>query len=114
MGVEELLDMPPLREILGQHLNFIAVRCREERVEVVLLGPLSLPLNVLVERSRLAVSGGISQLRGRVASPARSERFGEEFLQLLPPAWLIGHRYQEVEVRLRFDLVQQFDREVLR
>ena len=52
MGVEELLDMPPLGKILGQRLDFVAVSCREERLEVVLLGPLSLPLNVLVERKR--------------------------------------------------------------
>ena len=59
MGVEELLHMPPLGKILGQRFNFVTVRCREERLEVVLFGPLSLPLSVLVERSRLAVLGGV-------------------------------------------------------
>jgi hypothetical protein len=59
MGIEELLNMPPLGKIPSQRLDFVAVRCREERLEVMLLGPLSLPLNVLVKRSRLAVPGSV-------------------------------------------------------
>ena len=42
---------------------------------MMLLGSLSLPLNELIERTLFAVSGGIIQFRGCVASPAWLERF---------------------------------------
>ena len=73
VGVEELLHMPSLGEIPGQFLNLVAVSGREEGVEAVLLGPLPLPLDVLVERPGLAVLRGVFQLRGRIARPPRLE-----------------------------------------
>jgi hypothetical protein len=105
MGVEEFLDMPPLGKILSQRFNFVAVRRREERFEVVFFGPLPLALNVLVERPRLAPSGPICKLCGRVACLARLEHFERKILQFLSPARLIGHRYQELKVRLTLDVV---------
>ena len=74
MGVEELLHMPSLGKFAGQLLDLVAIAGREERVEAVLLRPLPLPLDVLVERPGLAVLRGVCQLRGRIARPPRPEQ----------------------------------------
>src|SRR5208337_4953331 len=79
MGIEELFHVPPLGKSSSQLLSLFAVHGREERLEVVLLGPLSLPLNVLVERSCLAVLGGVGQLRRCITRPTRPERLRGQF-----------------------------------
>ena len=114
MGIEELLHVPSLGKISGQLFNLVAIAGREECVEAVVLRPLPLPLDVLVERPGLAVLRGVCQLRGRIARPTRLERLRRQRPQFGTQARSIGHRHQKVEVGLGLDPVQEFDGEVFR
>src|SRR5690349_18106593 len=99
--------MPALGEIPGQFLDLVAVAGREEGVEAVLVRPFPLPLDVLVERPGAAVLRRVCQLCGRIAGPPRPEELRWQSAEVGAEGGPIVHGYEEVELRLGLDPVQQ-------
>ncbi len=80
---------------------------------MIVLGALPRPLRIHRKRSLATVTRGVGQLRSCVPGPARHEGLRWQRAEHIQQGFLIGHGHKEIESGLRFDMVEQFRREVL-
>lgn len=111
MGIEELLDVPPLRIVEGEAIHFVPIRRGQKGPEIVLTRPLSRSLCELKSRFG-AVGHLVRKLRGGEADPATCELFGRDGTQLLLQGASVLHGNQEVEGCLKLNVIEQLRRKM--